>query len=108
MKMPSVTSNSYRICKYLAHPFKGTISDRNPKLYFFFPNPQIFLHIQRELQCNNLPIQHLSRKQHIFGKRDNSLLLGIQASVSIKRTLDKCNIIAQLFPKKKKKLGFLY
>ena len=35
----------------------------------FFPNPQIFLHNQRELHCNSLPIQKLSRKQHIFGKR---------------------------------------
>ena len=54
----------------------------NSKLHFF-PNPQIFffffffLHIQRELHCKNLPIPQLSRKQHIFGKKDNSLLLRI-------------------------------
>ena len=39
--------------------------------------PDFFSHIQRELHCNNLPIQQLSRKQHIFGKTDDSLLLGI-------------------------------
>ena len=62
--------------------------------FHFFPNPQIFLHIQRERHCNNLPIQQIPRNQHIFGKRDNSLLLGInhrrrwliQASVSSKKS----------------------
>ena len=71
---------------------KGLSVIVNSKLHFF-PNPQIFWHIQRELQYNNLPIQQFSRKQHIFGKRDNSLLLGInfrrrkliQASVSSKK-----------------------
>ena len=43
----------------------------NPRFFFFF------LHIQREFHCNILPTQKLSRKQHIFGKRDNSLVSGI-------------------------------
>ena len=54
---------------------KGVPVITHSKLHFF-PNHQI-LHIQRELHCNNLPLQQLSRKQHIFGKRDNFLLLGI-------------------------------
>ena len=37
---------------FATYGFKGTISDRH-----FFPNPQIFLHIQGELHCINLPIQ---------------------------------------------------
>ena len=35
------------------------------------------MHIQRELNCNKLPVQQFSQKEHIFGKGDNSLLLGI-------------------------------
>ena len=61
----------------------------NSKLYFFSEPPD-FLHIQRELDSNKLPIQQFSWKQRIFGNIDNSLLLGInfgrrkliQASVS--------------------------
>ena len=72
---------------------KGTICDRQFQTSLF-PKPQIFLHIQGEHNCNNLPIQQLSQKQHIFGKRDNSLLLGINyrwwwlilASVSSKKS----------------------
>ena len=63
-------------CELIESFLKGISVIVNPKLHFF-PNPQIFVHIQRELHCNSLPIQQLSRKQHIFGKRDNSLLLGI-------------------------------
>ena len=55
-----------------------------------FPEHPDFFHIQRELYFNKLPIQQFSWKQRNFGKRDNSLLLGInffrrkliQASVS--------------------------
>ena len=53
---------------------KGLSVIVHSKLYLF-PNPQIFLHIQRELHCNNLPIPQLSQKQHIFEKRENSLFL---------------------------------
>ena len=43
-----------------------------------FSKPPFFcIGIQKELHCNNLPVQQLSRKQHTFGKRDNSLLFGI-------------------------------
>ena len=56
--------------------FKGTISDCQFQTSFFFQTPTFFC-IFRELHCINLPIQQLSWKQHIFGKRDNSLLLGI-------------------------------
>ena len=45
------------------------------KLYFF-PNPHIFLHIQREFHYNKLPVQQFSQKQHIFGKRDNLFSIG--------------------------------
>ena len=56
---------------------QGTISDRTFQTSLFSKPPDIFspfLHIQRERHCNNLP--QLSRKQHFFGKRDKSLLLG--------------------------------
>ena len=63
----------------------------------FFPNPQVPLHIQKELHSNNLPIQQLSWKQRIFGKRDNSVLGSNycrwylnQASVSSKKSLKSC------------------
>ena len=58
---------------------KGTISDSvilNPKLHYF-PNPQILLHIQEEIHYNKLHVEQFPRKQHIFGKTDNFLLLGI-------------------------------
>ena len=57
---------------------RGTISDLYIPNFNFFPNPQFFsfLHIQKEFHCNILPIYNTT-KQHIFGKRDNSLLLGI-------------------------------
>ena len=55
---------------------KGLSVIVNSKLCFFPQTPQIFLHIQRELHCNCLSIQQLSWRQHIFGKRDNFLLLG--------------------------------
>ena len=69
---------------------KGAISDPKFQKFFFFQILQNFLHIQRELLCNKLPIQQFSWKQHILGSRDNTLLLGInfrwrkliQASVS--------------------------
>ena len=61
----------------------------NSKLHFFL-NPQICLHIQGEVHYNTLPIQQFFLKQHIFGKRGNSLSWGInfckqkliQASIS--------------------------
>ena len=56
---------------------KGTISYRPFQTSLFSKPLDLFLHIRRELQCNNLPIQQLLRKQHLFGKRDNSLLLGM-------------------------------
>ena len=34
----------------------------------FFPNPQIFLHVQRELYCNNLPINISFRNSIFLGK----------------------------------------
>ena len=46
---------------------EGSISDRKFQTSLFL-NPQIFLHIQRELHCNKSPKQQFSRKQHIFGK----------------------------------------
>ena len=50
-----------------SYALQGTISDC---LYetspFFFPNPPIFLHTQRELHCNNL--QQLAQTQFIFRK----------------------------------------
>ena len=55
---------------------KGLSVIVHSKLYFFL-NPQIFFAYSERTPCNNLPMQQLSRKQHIFGKRDNSLLLGI-------------------------------
>ena len=58
------------------HPhlgFKGTISDHQFQTSLFFQTPRFFLHIQRELHCSSLPIQQPAR----FGKRDNSLMLGI-------------------------------
>ena len=69
-------------------PLKGLSVIDHSKLHFF-PNLPIFWYIQRELHCTNLLIHLLSQK-HIFGKRDNFLLLGIsycwrwlnQASVS--------------------------
>ena len=60
----------------------------NSKLHFF-PNPKIFLYIQIELHCYKLPIQQFSRKQHIFGKRGNSLLLGINFR---RRKLSKASV----------------
>ena len=58
---------------------KGTISD--PKFQTsLFSEPPEFLHIQREFHYNKVTLQQFSRnwrKQHTFGKRDNSLLLGI-------------------------------
>ena len=62
---------------YILTNLKETISDRAFQTSLFFQTPRFFFYIQRELHCNNLPIQQLSWKQHIFGKRDNSLLLGI-------------------------------
>ena len=56
---------------------KGTIKWSSIPNFTFCWTPQIFLHIQRELHCNSLPIQQFSRKPYIFGKRENSLLLGI-------------------------------
>ena len=42
---------------------KGLSLIVNSKLQFFFSNPQIFFfHTQKELHCNNLPIQQLSWK----------------------------------------------
>ena len=55
---------------------ESQVSDPKSQLHFF-PNPQIFLHIQRELHSVKLPIQQFFWKQHIFRKRDNSLLLEI-------------------------------
>ena len=74
--------------------FKWTISDCQFQRSLFPKPPVFFLHIQRELHYISLPIQQLTWKQHIFGKRDNSLLLGInycwqqliQASVSRKKS----------------------
>ena len=45
---------------------KGTIRN-HPFQTLLFPNPQIFLHIQREVHCNNL--QQFSWKQHIVAFR---------------------------------------
>ena len=47
---------------------KGTINDPPFQTSFFVPNAEIFLHIQRELQCNNFPIDTitLSRGNSIF------------------------------------------
>ena len=39
--------------------------------FTFFHTPRFFAY------SNNLPLQHFSRKQHIFGKKDNPLLFGI-------------------------------
>ena len=47
----------------------------NSKLYFF-PNPQIFLHIQGEIHYNKLQVEQFPRKQHIFGKTDNFFIVG--------------------------------
>ena len=47
----------------------------NSKLHFFL-SPQIFLHIQRELHCNELPMQQFSRKHPIFWKRSQFFLVG--------------------------------
>ena len=46
---------------------------RNPNFTFF----RTFLYFQRELHCNRLPIQQCSWKHRVLGKRDHSLLLGI-------------------------------
>ena len=58
--------------------------------FTFFQTPRFFLNIQKELHCNKLPIQQLSRKQHIFGRETIFLgggeLIIIQASVSRKKT----------------------
>ena len=62
--------------KILLRMLKGLSVIVHSKLHFF-SKPQIFLHIQRELHCNNLSTQQLSQKQHIFLKRDNYLLSGI-------------------------------
>ena len=56
---------------------KGLSVIVHSKLHFFY-KPQIFLHIHRELHSNNLPMQQLSQKQHIFGKQNKSLLLKIE------------------------------
>ena len=48
----------------------------NSKLNFI-PNPQIFLHIQEEIHYNKIQVEQFPRKQHIFGKADNFLLMGI-------------------------------
>ena len=62
-------------------PFKGIFSNRQFQTSLcFFKHPGFFAY--SELHCNSLPIQQLSRKQHIFGKRDNSLLLGMNSSQS--------------------------
>ena len=74
----------------IALTLQGTISDPKFQTSLFFTNPQIFLHFQGEIHHYKLPRQQFPRKQHIFGKRDNYLLLGInfprrkliQASVS--------------------------
>ena len=78
-----------------ANCVKGIVSDGPFQTSLFYKPPIFCLHIQRELYCTKLPIQRLSRKRHIFGKRDNSLLLGInycqqylnQASISNSKSL---------------------
>ena len=50
---------------------KGLSVIVNSKLHVF-PNPQIFLHIQRKLHCNDLPTQQLSGNS-IFLKRQTIL-----------------------------------
>ena len=57
---------------------KGTISDPEFQTSLFSEPQDLFFHVQREVHCNKLPIQQFSRKQHIFVKRDNSLLLRIK------------------------------
>ena len=54
-------------------PFKGTIGSYsvilNSQLHFF-SNPQIFLHIQRELHCNKLPRYNNSLRSSMFLERE--------------------------------------
>ena len=60
--MPQSTSHNLAL--------KGTISD--PKFQTsLFSEPQIFLHIQEEIQYNKLHVEQFPRKQRIFGKTDN-------------------------------------
>ena len=68
---PLVQSWSYQV-------LKGTISDRPFPTSLFSETPDFFLQIQKKLHCSNLHFQQFSqKKQHMFGKRDNSLLLRI-------------------------------
>ena len=62
----------------LGDQLKGTISDRKFQTSLRFPKPQIFM-FRVELHYNKLPVQQFSWKQHSFGKRDHSLLLGFSA-----------------------------
>ena len=60
--------------------FKGTISDCPFQTSLFFSKPPGFVFLFVFFLTSVyviLPIQQLSQKQHIFGKLNNSLLLGI-------------------------------
>ena len=55
--------------------FFQTFSDHQFQTSLFFPNIQIFWHIQKELHCNDLPIQQLSWK-HLFWERETFFVVG--------------------------------
>ena len=72
-----VSSGYQSNCTYLTVILKCTISDPKFQISLSSEPPDFFLHIQREPHCYKLHIQHFSRKQHIFGERDNFSMLGI-------------------------------
>ena len=82
-----------KILIYVPHPkiliyVKEAISNRQLfQTSLFFQTPRFLTYLERETHCNNLALQKLFWKQHIFGKGDNSLFLkSIQVSVSSKKS----------------------
>ena len=72
----AVREFSINVKIYINDHIKGTISDR-PFQTSFFPNPEIFFFkFKEKLLCNNLPVQQLSRKQHIFWKERELFVVG--------------------------------
>ena len=63
--------------EFLFQMLKGIISDPKFKKFTFSEPFRFFCIFNENFTAIKLPVQQFSWKQHIFGNRDNSLLVGI-------------------------------
>ena len=74
---PQITSfcTSFILLPHLPTRWLKALSVMVNSKFHFFRTPRFFCIFKENSEINKLPIQQFSQKQHIFGERDDSLLL---------------------------------